>query len=69
MDKFIAVGETKVHYIEQGQGKPMILLHGSHYSADTWKTIGLIDALSPLVRVIAIDLPGFGASEPLKYAD
>ncbi|MHA7143826.1 alpha/beta fold hydrolase [Arthrobacter sp. TmT3-37] len=46
-----------------GTGKPLVLVHGLGSSVRTW------DPVLPLLRkqreVIAVDLPGFGGSEPL----
>lgn len=49
--------------IRQGQGAPVILIHGVGLTADSWG--GQIDALADRFSVIAVDLPGHGASAPL----
>jgi pimeloyl-ACP methyl ester carboxylesterase len=42
---------------------PLVLLHGL---AERWQVFGwVLPLLSPQLRVVAIDLPGFGASPPL----
>src|SRR5439155_11248435 len=51
---------TPVHYIEQGRGYPVVLVHG--FGASTFSYRFLITALSERFRVIALDLPGFGYS-------
>ncbi|MGC8496318.1 MAG: alpha/beta fold hydrolase [Candidatus Micrarchaeia archaeon] len=57
---------ANIRYIEKGQGEPFVLLHGSHYTADTWKSIGTLDAISNAgMRAIAVDYPGFGKSGAL----
>jgi pimeloyl-ACP methyl ester carboxylesterase len=43
-----------------GSGHPLVLLHGGHGSWTHW--IRNIDALARHFRVIAFDLPGYGAS-------
>jgi pimeloyl-ACP methyl ester carboxylesterase len=43
-----------------GDGPPLVLLHGALSSAATWRP--LVRATSR--RCIALDLPGFGASSP-----
>jgi pimeloyl-ACP methyl ester carboxylesterase len=49
-----------VHYMEAGQGPATVLIHGLGGFAETWRrTVG---ALARGHRVIALDLPGFGAS-------
>ena len=62
--KFVTVGDKKVHYIEKGNGKPIILIHGFLYHTVMWKQN--IDALAKKHKVYAIDLWGWGYSERLK---
>lgn len=52
----------RMHYVEAGEGKPLVLLHGGHGGWVHW--IANIGALSKVRRVIAPDLPGFGPSDP-----
>src|SRR5205807_5847728 len=58
--KFVEVAGEKVHYIEQGKGKPIVFLHGIPTSNYLWRNI--IPALSPYGRCIAPDLIGMGKS-------
>jgi len=53
-----------VRVIEAGAGPPLLLVHGSGTSASTWAP--LMPHL-PGHRLIALDLPGFGLSDPLDY--
>jgi 2-hydroxy-6-oxonona-2,4-dienedioate hydrolase len=53
-----------VRVLEAGDGPPLILVHGSGMSASTWAP--LMPHLGPR-RLIALDLPGFGLSEPFDY--
>ena len=53
-----------MHYIRKGTGKPLLLIHGLGGSWRSWEPI--FENLSKERDVIAIDLPGFGMSEPLK---
>lgn len=59
--KFVEVHGSKMHYIEAGQGDPILLLHGVPTSCYLWRNI--IPHLSPLGRCIAPDLIGFGKSD------
>lgn len=49
---------------DRGEGRILVLLHGIGMSAETaWSPV--LDKLAEKRRVIAFDIPGFGASEPL----
>jgi len=60
MDKHIA-------YIEEGEGDPILLLHGNPTSSYLWRNV--IPELAGLGRVIVPDLIGQGDSEKLPAAD
>ena len=49
-----------VHYIDEGVGDPILLLHGN----PTWSFLyrGIVIRLKPRFRCIALDYPGFGLS-------
>ena len=49
--------------LEGGDGPPIVLLHGPGGNAAHWARV--IGELAATHRVIAPDLPGQGASEPL----
>ncbi len=51
---------VRIHYMEEGNGEPMILVHSIGQSLYTWRN--LFNRLSLHYRVIAIDLPGHGYS-------
>src|SRR5215211_6063396 len=49
----------------EGEGPPLLLLHGFADSADTWRIV--LDRLARAGRrALALDLPGYGAASPLK---
>src|SRR5690606_21031167 len=48
-------------YRESGEGPPVLLLHGWPTSSFLWRNI--MPRISVNNRVIALDLPGFGASD------
>ena len=56
----ISVDGLNVAYSDTGDGPPVLLLHGWPTSSYLWREIG--PALAREHRVIAPDLPGFGAS-------
>jgi pimeloyl-ACP methyl ester carboxylesterase len=60
--KFIEVDGVKLHYLEQGSGPVVVLLHGNGVSAEDFELSGLLDKLAVDHRVIAFDRPGFGYS-------
>src|SRR5262245_2044485 len=64
-DRFIVVDGLNIRYIEVGNGVPAVLLHGSSLgsSADVFRR-NLPALAAGGVRAIAVDLPGFGKSDP-----
>ncbi|MGI8430523.1 MAG: alpha/beta fold hydrolase [Solirubrobacteraceae bacterium] len=52
-----------MHHARTGHGKPLLLIHGLGSSLRTWDTIR--ESLAAQREVVAIDLPGFGATPPL----
>ncbi|MFJ6795490.1 alpha/beta fold hydrolase [Streptomyces sp. NPDC091268] len=52
-------------YERKGAGEPLLLLHGIGHHLQAWHPV--IDILAAEHDVIAVDLPGFGASEPLPH--
>jgi pimeloyl-ACP methyl ester carboxylesterase len=54
----IEVSGSRVEYIDQGSGEPVMLLHSSASSSAQWRV--LVDRLSERWRVIAPDLHGYG---------
>jgi pimeloyl-ACP methyl ester carboxylesterase len=62
--KKVTLQDSTIAYIDQGEGKPIVLLHGFCGSSRYWEHVIL--ELSGSFRVIAPDLPGHGKSGPLK---
>ena len=57
--------DWNIHYHEAGTGHPLVLLHGSGPGASGWSNFsGNIAGLSRHFRVLAVDMPGWGASDP-----
>ena len=54
------LGGNLVHYIDEGQGPTLLLLHGN----PTWSFLyrHLVRQLAPHFRCVALDYPGFGLS-------
>jgi len=57
-------------YQEAGQGHPLVFLHGSGPGATGWSNFAPnIEPLSKKFRVLAVDMPGWGGSYPVKAED
>lgn len=63
----VSIDGTRIRYIEKGEGRPLVLVHGIPTSSFLWRD--MIDELSSHARVIAPDLPGFGLSDPPPNGD
>lgn len=62
--KFVVAAGLRTHYLEAGSGEPLLLLHGSGPGVSAWENwASVIPALSLQRRVIAPDIPGFGATD------
>ncbi len=55
---FHNVSGVRVHYVDEGEGPVVVLIHGFASSLGAWT--GLRKSLAPNHRVIALDLKGFG---------
>jgi pimeloyl-ACP methyl ester carboxylesterase len=58
--KFVELDGHQTHYIEKGEGDPLILIHGFFYDTHMWD--GSMDVLAEHYKVYALDLWGFGYS-------
>jgi pimeloyl-ACP methyl ester carboxylesterase len=61
------VNGESIHYIEEGSGPPVVLIHG--FGGHTFSYRSLIPDLSRDHRVVALDLLGFGYSERVPDSD
>ncbi|EWY37036.1 alpha/beta hydrolase [Skermanella stibiiresistens SB22] len=61
--RFVTVDGVRLHYIERGQGSPVVLVHGNVVIAEDFVYSGVFDRLTANHRVIAFDRPGYGYSE------
>lgn len=63
LGEFIEVDGIRLHYVERGEGPPLVLLHGDGSMIQDFETSGLIDLAAKKHRVIVFDRPGYGYSE------
>jgi pimeloyl-ACP methyl ester carboxylesterase len=61
--KILTADGVRVHYLERGEGPPVVLLHGNMLRAEDFLASGLVGDLAKNHRVIALDRPGYGYSE------
>ena len=58
---YIEVHGSKLHYVDEGSGDPILFLHGNPTSSYLWRNI--LPAVTPVGRGIALDLIGMGKSD------
>jgi len=62
-DKYFDSGGVRIRYTDQGQGEPVLLIHGFTANVETqWAYPGILKALAKDYRVIAFDNRGHGKS-------
>lgn len=62
--KFIRLMGAEVHYVEEGSGDTIVMIHGFASSLHTWDRVA--HELAREHRVIRLDLPPFGVTGPLR---
>ena len=60
--RFVDIDGHTVHYVDEGSGPTLLLLHGNPTWSFLWRDV--IRALRDDFRCIALDYPGFGLSTP-----
>ena len=58
--QFLDIEGVHLHYLERGEGPPLVLLHGNGAMAQDFEISGILEQLAQRYRVIAVDRPGFG---------
>lgn len=60
----ITLKNLKINYTFEGEGRPVVLLHGWGSSIEAWRCV--INALSGICKFYAFDFPGCGKSETMS---
>ena len=68
-DRFFDSAGVKIHYLEEGTGQTVVLLHGFTSSAESWVRNGVFAELAKRFHVIALDSRGHGQSGKPHRAD
>jgi len=63
INAFITVDGTRLHYLDRGNGVPVVFLHGNGSMIGDFASSGIMERVASSRRVIAFDRPGFGYSE------
>ena len=60
--RFFDSAGIQIHYLEEGTGQPVVLLHGYTSNAESWIRNGVFAELAKGYHVIALDCRGHGES-------
>jgi pimeloyl-ACP methyl ester carboxylesterase len=60
--RFIEIDGVRLHYVERGEGPPLVMLHGLGSMVEELAMSPLYSLVTARYRVIAIDRPGYGHS-------
>jgi len=68
--RFVQTKNWRMHYSEAGEGPALVLLHGSGPGASGWSNYQQnMPELAKHFRVLALDMIGWGGSDPVKYTE
>jgi len=62
-DRFVEVSGRRLHYLQAGEGVPLVLLHSNGASAYEFESV--LERLAEHASVHCVEYPGFGDSEAL----
>ena len=65
--QFVEIDGVRLHYREEGEGPPVVLLHANYASLFMWEP--WVAALKDRYRVIRLDLPAHGLTGPEPSGD
>jgi pimeloyl-ACP methyl ester carboxylesterase len=55
--------DIRIHYETEGQGPPLVMLHGFAGSVETWREFGYVQGLADRFKVVLVDARGHGQSD------
>ena len=61
--RFVEVDGVRLHYVERGEGAPLVLLHGLGTMGLDFLLSDLVELAARKYRVIVFDRPGYGHSD------
>jgi pimeloyl-ACP methyl ester carboxylesterase len=61
--RFVEIDGVRLHYVERGEGSPVVLLHGNGAMIQDFDISGTLDVAADRYRVVAFDRPGFGHTD------
>jgi pimeloyl-ACP methyl ester carboxylesterase len=64
-DQYVIADGLKLHYVIDGVGQPVVLLHGNDGTLEDF-TMSIFSDLAAKYQTIAFDRPGHGSSETLR---
>ena len=56
-------GDINIYYEVEGEGPPLVMLHGFAGSLEHWRDFGYVDELKKDYKVVLIDNRGHGKSD------
>jgi 4,5:9,10-diseco-3-hydroxy-5,9,17-trioxoandrosta-1(10),2-diene-4-oate hydrolase len=63
-DRFVSVEGLQIRYLEQGQGNPVLFMHGASLGSSADVFLEVIGRFADAgFRAIALDIPGYGLSD------
>lgn len=60
---FVVNDGVKIWFEVEGEGPPLMLMHGTTGSSKAWKRLGIVDALKDEYQLILVDARGHGKSD------
>jgi pimeloyl-ACP methyl ester carboxylesterase len=63
LGRFLEIDGVRLHLVDHGQGRPVVLLHGNMTMVEEMAVSGLLDRSAERYRTIVFDRPGYGRSE------